>query len=40
MTNFMGFDWLRGKVQLTWTSQLMDFILSLTMSYELRDARV
>jgi len=27
MTGFMGFDWLRGRAQLTRTSQLMDFTL-------------
>jgi len=32
MTWFMGFDWLKDVAQLTQASQLMDFMLWLTMS--------
>jgi len=40
MTGFIGFDWLRDMAQVTWTSQLIDFTLCLTMSHESRDVRV
>ena len=40
MTGFRDFDWLRDMVQMTRTSQLIDFTLCLTMSHESRDARV
>ena len=38
MTCFTSYDWFRQVAQLTYTSQLMDFTLWLTMSHELCDA--